>query len=80
MNNIIKDIEKIIKVKFNNKDLLFKSFIHKSYNKEKNNEKLEFLGDRVIGLIISKPGSPSSFKLYRYIIFSLSIFPLKLTF
>ena len=54
MNNIIKDIEKIIKIKFNNKDLLFKSFIHKSYNKEINNEKLEFLGDRVIGLIISK--------------------------
>ena len=54
MNNNIKDIEKIINIKFNNKDLLFKSFIHKSYNKEKNNEKLEFLGDRVIGLIISK--------------------------
>ena len=54
MNNNIKDIEKIINIKFNNKDLLFKSFVHKSYNKEKNNEKLEFLGDRVIGLIISK--------------------------
>ena len=54
MNNNIKDIEKIINIKFNNKDLLFKSFVHKSYNKVKNNEKLEFLGDRVIGLIISK--------------------------
>ena len=54
MNNSIKDIEKIINIKFNNKDLLLKSFVHKSYNKEKNNEKLEFLGDRVIGLIISK--------------------------
>ena len=54
MNNNIKVIEKIINIKFNNKDLLFKSFVHKSYNKEKNNEKLEFLGDRVIGLIISK--------------------------
>ena len=54
MNNNIKVIEKIINIKFNNKDLLLKSFVHKSYNKEKNNEKLEFLGDRVIGLIISK--------------------------
>tara|TARA_A100000164_G_scaffold330559_1_gene319103 strand:+ start:657 stop:1322 length:666 start_codon:yes stop_codon:yes gene_type:complete len=54
MNNNIKAIEKIINIKFNNKDLLLKSFVHKSYNKEKNNEKLEFLGDRVIGLIISK--------------------------
>ena len=28
--------------------------IHKSFNENYNNEKLEFLGDRVIGLIISK--------------------------
>ena len=54
MNNYIKAIEKVINIKFNNKELLIKSFIHKSYNKEINNEKLEFLGDRVIGLIISK--------------------------
>ena len=54
MNNNIKAIEKVINIKFNDKDLLLKSFIHKSFNKEKNNEKLEFLGDRVIGLIISK--------------------------
>ncbi len=54
MSNYIKTIEKIINVKFRNKELLLKSFIHKSYNKEINNEKLEFLGDRVIGLIISK--------------------------
>ena len=42
MSNNIKDIEKIINLKFNNKDLLLKSFVHKSYNKEKNNEKLDF--------------------------------------
>ena len=36
------------------KQLLLNSFIHKSFDKEINNEKLEFLGDRVIGLIISK--------------------------
>ena len=54
MKNYIKKIEQIIHVRFNNKELLSKSFIHKSYNKKINNEKLEFLGDRVIGLIISK--------------------------
>ena len=54
MINNLKNIEKIINLKFNDKELLSKSFIHKSYNKEINNEKLEFLGDRVIGLIISK--------------------------
>jgi len=54
MKNYIKNIEKIINIKFTNKELLLKSFIHKSYDKKINNEKLEFLGDRVIGLIISK--------------------------
>ena len=54
MINNLKNIEKIINLKFNDKELLSKSFIHKSFNKEINNEKLEFLGDRVIGLIISK--------------------------
>ena len=54
MINNLKNIEKIINLKFNDKELLSKSFIHKSYNKKINNEKLEFLGDRVIGLIISK--------------------------
>ena len=54
MINNLKNIEKSINLKFNDKELLSKSFIHKSYNKEINNEKLEFLGDRVIGLIISK--------------------------
>ena len=47
-------LEKKIKINFRNKDLLIKSLTHKSYNKENNNEKLEFLGDRVLGLIIAK--------------------------
>ena len=54
MKNYEKNIERILKIKFNNKKLLLKSFIHKSFNKNENNEKLEFLGDRVIGLVISK--------------------------
>ena len=48
------NLEKEIKVNFKNKDLLIKSLTHKSFNKENNYEKLEFLGDRVLGLIISK--------------------------
>jgi len=47
-------IEKIIKLKFKNKDFLLKSFTHKSYDSVSSYEKLEFLGDRVLGLVISK--------------------------
>ena len=47
-------LEKKIKLKFKNKDLLIKSLTHKSFNKENNNEKIEFLGDRVLGLVIAK--------------------------
>ena len=54
MNNSIKELEIIIKYNFKNSDLLHQSMIHKSFDNENNNEKLEFLGDRVLGLIISK--------------------------
>ena len=54
MKNYINKIEKTIKIKFNNKNLLLKSFIHKSFDKIENNEKLEFLGDRVIGLVLAE--------------------------
>ena len=47
-------LEKKIKVFFKNKNLLSQSLTHKSYNTEINNEKLEFLGDRVLGLVIAK--------------------------
>ena len=47
-------LEKKIKTNFKNKDLLIRSLTHKSFNKEYNNEKMEFLGDRVLGLIIAK--------------------------
>ena len=52
-SNIIK-LEKKINIKFKNFELLIKSLTHKSYDSIHNNEKLEFLGDRVLGLIISK--------------------------
>ncbi len=49
-----KDLEEVIKYKFNSKDLLTRCLTHKSYDENINNEKLEFLGDRVIGLVLSK--------------------------
>ena len=54
MKKYIKKIEDVIKINFKNKDLLIKSLTHKSFSEKYNNEKLEFLGDRVIGLVISK--------------------------
>ena len=48
------NLEKKIKITFKNKDLLIKSLTHKSFNKENNNEKIEFLGDRVLGLVMAK--------------------------
>lgn len=47
-------LEKKINIKFKNSKLLIKSLTHKSYNSTDSNEKLEFLGDRVLGLVISK--------------------------
>jgi len=54
MNLNITKFEKRLKVKIKNKSLLMQALTHKSANKKINNEKLEFLGDRVIGLILSK--------------------------
>ena len=52
-SNIVK-FEKKLKIKIKNVSLLVNALTHKSANKIINNEKLEFLGDRVIGLILSK--------------------------
>ena len=54
MKNKLKKLESIIQINFKNKSLLIKSLTHKSFNEKDNNEKLEFLGDRVIGLVLSK--------------------------
>ena len=53
MKNIDK-FQKILRIKFKNKALLAEALMHKSANQKNNNEKLEFLGDRVIGLVLSK--------------------------
>jgi len=50
----INKFEKDIKIKFKNKQLITKALTHKSFNQKDNNEKLEFLGDRVLGLVLSK--------------------------
>lgn len=56
----IKKAEKIIKVKFKDKDLLQTAFTHRSYlneNKGKvygHNERLEFLGDAVLELVVTE--------------------------
>ena len=51
--NIYK-LEKDLKIKFKRKSLLIQALTHKSADQKNNNEKLEFLGDRVIGLVLSK--------------------------
>ena len=48
------NLEKKLKLKFNDQKILIKSLTHKSYDSKNNNEKIEFLGDRVLGLIIAK--------------------------
>ena len=47
-------LEDKLKTNFKDKTLLIKSLTHKSFDKDNNNEKLEFLGDRVLALVISK--------------------------
>ena len=47
-------LEKKLKLKFSDQNYLIKSLIHKSYDSKDNNEKIEFLGDRVLGLVIAK--------------------------
>ena len=48
------NLEKKIRISFKDKSLLVKSLTHKSYDKKNNNEKIEFLGDRVLGLVMAK--------------------------
>tara|TARA_B100001248_G_C27329938_1_gene430895 strand:- start:135 stop:803 length:669 start_codon:yes stop_codon:yes gene_type:complete len=54
MNSYYKIFEKKNNIFFKNKNLLIRALTHKSLNKISNNEKLEFLGDRVLGLIMAK--------------------------
>ena len=54
MSNKLTNLQKKINIKFKNLNYLKKSITHKSYNQSNNYEKLEFLGDRILGFVISK--------------------------
>ena len=54
MTDLLNKFEQKIGLKFKNREILAKSLIHKSHNNINNNEKLEFLGDRVLGLVFAK--------------------------
>ena len=54
MKDKLINLQKKINIKFKNINYLKKSLTHKSFDKINNYEKLEFLGDRILGLVISK--------------------------
>ena len=57
MGSLRKELENIIKIKFNNKKLLEQALTHKSYafenEKTEWNERLEFLGDSILSAVVS---------------------------
>jgi ribonuclease III len=53
-NRNLINFQNTVKINFKNLKLLEKCLTHKSSDKINNNEKLEFLGDRVLGLVLSK--------------------------
>ena len=53
ITNIYK-FQRDLKIRFKKKSLLLQALTHKSADQKNNNEQLEFLGDRVIGLVLSK--------------------------
>ena len=50
----IKILQKKIKIEFKNQKILLQAITHKSFDPNNNYENLEFLGDRVLGLVVSK--------------------------
>lgn len=56
----LKELEKILNYRFKNKDILVRALTHSSYVNENklevtdSNERLEFLGDAILGLIVSE--------------------------
>ena len=47
-------LEKKLNIRFLDQKIFIKSLTHKSFDSKNNNEKIEFLGDRVLGLVIAK--------------------------
>ena len=54
MTDKLNILQKKINIKFKNLNFLKKSITHKSYDSLNNYEKFEFLGDRILGFVISK--------------------------
>ena len=54
MSEKLNSLQKKINIKFKNLNYLKKSITHKSYDQSNNYEKLEFLGDRILGFVMSK--------------------------
>ena len=54
MSDKLNNLQKKINIKFKNLNYLKKSLTHKSHDPSNNYEKLEFLGDRILGFVISK--------------------------
>ena len=54
MSEKLNSLQKKINIKFKNLNYLKRSITHKSYDSLNNYEKLEFLGDRILGFVISK--------------------------
>ena len=54
MKDKLINLQKKINIKFKDLNILKKSITHKSFDSVNNYEKLEFLGDRILGFVISK--------------------------
>ena len=54
MKDKLINLQKKINIKFKDLNNLKKSITHKSFDSVNNYEKLEFLGDRILGFVISK--------------------------
>ncbi len=54
MHKEYKELEKCLGYQFESKDLIIEALTHKSYKKVFNNERLEFLGDAVLNLIVGE--------------------------
>ena len=48
----VRKLQKILGYEFSDTQLLYQAFTHKSYSK-KNNERLEFIGDAVLGYLVA---------------------------
>jgi len=50
----LEELQKCLGYRFKNKTLILEALTHKSYKKAKNNERLEFLGDAVLDLVVGE--------------------------